>query len=53
MGRQSSLREGSSDGGSLDSRWGGDDVGGRIGQEARGREGGSVELEEGRRQGRE
>jgi hypothetical protein len=39
MGRQSSLREGSSDGGSLDSRWGGDDVGGRIGQEARGREG--------------
>jgi hypothetical protein len=47
-GRWSSLREGSSNGGGLDSRWGGDDVGGQSGQEARRREGGSVALEEGR-----
>jgi hypothetical protein len=52
-GRWSSLREGSSNGGGLDSRWGGDDVGGQSGQEARRREGGSVALEEGRGWGRE
>jgi hypothetical protein len=42
---QSSLREGRSGSGGLNSRWGGDGADGRSGQEARGAGGGSVSLE--------